>query len=54
MAVTYYGQGSGNIFDDLDTDLGLTSTSGSSSQTLAAAKVRAATDAAKLRFEQKN
>jgi hypothetical protein len=53
VAVTYYGQGSGNIFDDLDTDLGLTSTSGSSSQTLAAAKVRAATDAAKLRFEQK-
>ena len=51
MAITYYGQGSGNYFDDQDAELSDTSTNGS--QTLAAAKVRAATDAAKLKFEQK-
>ena len=43
-----------NVFDDSDDpfDLGLTSTGGSTSQTLAAAKVRADTDAKKLKFEQ--
>ena len=54
MAVLKYGFKTGNAFDDYDDDLGLTSTttSGSSSQTLAAAKIRAATDAAKLKFDQ--